>query len=490
LLPFGIITTMLLENLTSPKFKKVILSVGLIALFGGLFLFILLSYYNRYWADDWCYNADFRIKGFTETLRGYFYDTTYTPSRYSVTIFAGLLQVFGVLGVQWMTPLTILLWVIGLIFLFWNIARLAGLQTDLALFAFISALIVYFSIYLTPHLYQSLYWRTGMLTYTTPLVLTTWLFVLITRQGLVAKPSNWEIALAGILALLTGGCSEAGTTVLISALGMYVLLAALGMYRKHAWAAKTLPIAVVSLIFAIIALGLLVFSPSTLIRKARYGTPTALVDLPRLLFNYTYAFFVLTVKDGYHILIALLSALLGFVYPVAGDGSYKFNKYILLDVIIVVITGLLVAASLTPSVYIERGLPAPRTLIIPSFVVTFGFALGGWVAGSALREVFKAQWLRANAVILLIILFVFPVYTSIKLKDLFVIYSQRTQAWDVREAAIQAALQASASTVTVVAIDGLPVGGIRDFDPVEKKGYWITQCARDYYGIKLNVVLP
>src|SRR5260221_6475658 len=309
---------MLIEFLASAKFKKIILAIGMVVLLGGLAFFIYLSYYNRYWADDWCYNADFRNKGFIETVRGYFYDTSYTPSRYSVTIFAGLLQVFGVLGVQWMTPLTIIFWMAGLVFLFRNIARLAGLELDTPLNVFISALIVYFSIYLTAHLYQSLYWRTGLLTYTTPLVLTPWLFVLITREGLVEKPSNWEVALAGALALLTGGCSEAGTTVLISALGMYVILAGIGVYRKQAWAIKTLPIAVVSLFFAIVALGLLIFAPSTLIRKARYGEPTPLAELPRLMFNYTYAFFVLAVKDYHHILIALISALIGFVYPITG----------------------------------------------------------------------------------------------------------------------------------------------------------------------------
>ena len=119
---------MLTAILTSSKVKKIIPVIGLIILVGGLGLFTFLSYYNRYWADDWCYNADLRNKGFMETLRGYFYDTTYTPSRYSVTIFAGLLQAFEVLGVQWMTPLTILFWVVGLFFIFRNIARLAGLQ--------------------------------------------------------------------------------------------------------------------------------------------------------------------------------------------------------------------------------------------------------------------------------------------------------------------------------------------------------------------------
>jgi len=425
-----------------------------------------------------------------ETLRGYFYDTTYTPSRYSVTIFAGLLNVFKVLGVQLMTPLTILFWVTGLVFLFWNIARLTGFQVASSLIAFFSALIVYFSIYLTPHLYQSLYWRTGLLTYTTPLVLTTWLFVLITRQGLVEKPSSWETALAGVLSLLAGGCSEAGTTVLISALGIYFLIAGIGIYRKQMWAIQTLPIASVSLIFAIIALCLLIFSPSTLIRKARYGAPTSFAELPRLMFNYTYAFFVLAVKDYHHILIALISALVGFVYPITGARSHKFNKYIFLDVIIVAVTVLLVAASLTPSIYIERGLPAPRTMIIPRFIAVIGFALGGWVVGSAFREVFKAQWLQVGATFLLLISFVFPVYTVMKLNDLLAIYSQRTHLWDVREAVIQQALSDGSERVTVTAIDGLPVGGIRDFDTKEKVGYWITQCAADYYGIKLDVVLP
>lgn len=481
---------MLTESLMSSRFKKIILAVGLVIFVCGLLLFTYLSYYDRYWADDWCYNADFRLKGFMETLRGYFYDTTYTPSRYSVTIFAGLLQAFGVLGVQWMTPLTILFWVAGLIFLFGNTARLAGFQPAPALIAFISALIVFFSIYLTAHLYQSLYWRTGLLTYTTPLVLTTWLFVLITRQGLVEKPSHWETALAGVLALLAGGCSEAGTTVLISALGIYVLLAVMGTYRKQAWAIKTLPIAIVSLIFAVLALCLLIFAPSTLIRKARYGEPTSLAELPRLIFNYTYAFFVLAVRDYHHILIALISALVGFVYPITGGQTYKFNKYILLDVIVVVAAVLLVAASLTPSIYIERGLPAPRTMIIPRFISVFGFAIGGLVAGSAMRQILRASWFQAIATVLLLASFLFPVFTIVKASDLVSVYSQRTNLWDIREAIIQQALYDGSSRVTVTAIDGLPVGGIRDFDTKEKVGYWITQCAADYYGIKLDVVLP
>ena len=479
---------MLSENTVSAKFKKIVLYLGVAVLLGGLLLFIYLSVYNRYWADDWCYNADFRNKGFLQTVAGYAYDVTYTPSRYSVTVFAGLLQAFEVAGVQWMTPLTIIFWVTGLVWLFRNVARLAGFQSATPLMIFFPALIVYFSIYLTPHLYQSLYWRTGMLTYTTPLVLMTWIFVLITRQGLLAKPSNWETGLAGLLALVAGGCSEAATTVMVAALVMYLAFALL--YRRQPWVQKTLWIAAISLVFTLIAMGLLIFSPTTQIRRERYGAPTPVADLPRLVFNYTYAFFVLSVKDYHHILIALISALVGFVYPLTGERSFKFNRYILLGGIVVVITILLVAASLTPSIYVEKGLPAPRTMIIPRFIAAFGFALGGWVAGLTMWEVTKSTALQLGAVALLFISLAFPVYTTIDATHWVEIYAQRTQSWDMRESLIQNALQNGSPRVTVEAIDGLPVGGIRDFDPPGKTGYWITRCAADYYGIKFDVVLP
>lgn len=477
----------------SPLWQRLILLLGLAVMLGGLLLFIHLSLYNRYWADDWCYNADLRNKGFLETLNGYFYDTTYTPSRYSVTIFAGLLQIFGVAGVQWMTPLTLIFWFAGLLWTLWNIVRLTGLAAPLSqgqpvsvVLAFFSALIVYFSIYLTPHLYQSLYWRTGLLTYTTPLVLMAWVFALITRQGLLSQASRSETALAGFLALLAGGCSEAGTTVLVAALGLYVLLAFL--FRKQSWAQKTLGIAIVSLVFAVVAMGLLVFSPTTRIRSQRYGNPTPLADLPRLIFNYTYAYFVLAVKGYAQPLIALLTALVGLTFPFSAGRPFRY--YLLLGGAAAVVTLLLVAASLTPSIYVEKGLPAPRTMIIPSFISVLGFALGGWAVGSGLREVFKPQWIQTGAAILFLIALAFPAYTLARAYRWETVYATRTQLWDLRAAQIQNALAAEEKRVTVQAIDGLPVGGIRDFDPPEKKGYWITMCAEEYYAIKLDVTLP
>ena len=49
--------------------KKFALIVGLVIFLAGVSLFAYLGYYNRTWADDWCYNADFRNLGFLETIR-------------------------------------------------------------------------------------------------------------------------------------------------------------------------------------------------------------------------------------------------------------------------------------------------------------------------------------------------------------------------------------------------------------------------------------
>jgi hypothetical protein len=104
----------------------------------------------------------------SKPLRGYAYNVTYTPSRYSVTILAGLFYPFGILGLQLLIPLSLLLWTWGLVRLFVNISSLSSYPLSTFHAVLLSCIIVYFSIYLAPHLYQSVYWNTGFFTYTFP----------------------------------------------------------------------------------------------------------------------------------------------------------------------------------------------------------------------------------------------------------------------------------------------------------------------------------
>lgn len=470
--------------------KKLALIIGLVLFLAGVSLFAYLGAFNRYWADDWCYNADFKNLGFIETVGGYAYNVTYTPSRYSVTIFAGLIQAFEMLGMQLMTPLTVIFWVAGLAYFFYNLLRMAGYHLSRMPVILVASVIVYFSIYFSPHIYQSLYWRTGMLTYATPLVFLPWVFVFITMQSNREKPSPILTALTFVLALLGGGFSEASSTVLVSTLGVYTLIAGIGCRQKRPWAMKTFVPALMALVGALMAMALLVFAPTTQVRKERYGEPAGLVELLVLLYQFTYAFFVLSVKDYQNVLLIMMSVFSGFLFFPTQIKTDKPVKILLLAAFVGILSVFLAAASLAPSAYIERGLPADRTMIIPRFIAVFAFVVPGWITGLALRELFTAKWLEPVITALLLASYAYPLYSLTLTADKIPIYAQRAQTWDARESDIQVAKANGDEWVNVLSIDGLPVGGIRDFDPKGKKGFWITKCAMDYYDINLRVYLP
>ncbi|MCC6298422.1 MAG: hypothetical protein IT314_03935 [Anaerolineales bacterium] len=455
----------------------------------GLGVFAYLGVYFRYWADDWCYNADFRNLGFLETLRGYAYNVTYTPSRYSVTILAGLFFPLGALGLQLLIPLSLLLWTWGLVRLIRSVSALSTFPLSTFNSTLLSLIIVYFSIYLAPHLYQSIYWNTGFFTYTFPLILIPWVLVLILESASSLAGHPTRLILTALLSLLAGGFSEASCTVLVSILAVYTIIAFIGSRYKKPWAEKSFVNAAVALTFALIAMALLVFAPTTQIRAERYGEPAGLTELITLVFNFTRAFVTLSVKDYQHLLILLLAGLLGFVVN-SKEREINLPKTLALGFGIFALASLLVAASLTPSAYVEHGLPILRTLIIPRHIMVFAFVALGWLGGYSLRQLYAPTWLQTTMKIALLVTFVFPILTILKSSELIPIYQNRAQLWDEREAIILSAVENNQPRVEVLAIDGAPVGGIRDFDPPDKKGYWITRCAEDYYHIKLQVILP
>ncbi len=470
------------------KFNKAQKSSSLAALaifIGGLGMFAYLGVFFRYWADDWCYNADFRNLGFLETLRGYAYNVTYTPSRYSVTILAGLFYPLGVLGLQLLVPLSLLLWTLGLVRLFKNISFLLGYLLSTFQAILLSLIIVYFSIYLAPHLYQSLYWNTGFFTYTFPLVLIPWVLTLVTDQNTSAP----KIVLVALLALLAGGFSEASNTVLVSIIALYTLIAFVGSRYKKVWAQKTFIRALVALSFALIAMALLVFAPTTHIRAERYGEPASLPELVTLVVNFTRAFVTLSVKDYQQLLIVVLAGLFGFVLN-SKERDISIPKMFGLGIGIFALAILLVAASLTPSAYVEHGLPILRTQIIPRHIMVFAFVALGWIGGYTLRQLYAPSWLQTTATVALLVALIFPMFTIFVASRYIPVYSQRAQLWDEREATVLSAIENDQERVEVIAIDGAPVGGIRDFDPPGKTGFWISRCAMDYYGIKFQVTLP
>ncbi len=260
--------------------------------------------------------------------------------------------------------------------------------------------------------------------------------------------------------------------------------------RSRPWAVRTFVPALVALVGAVTAMALLAFAPTTQVRKERYGEPAGLVELVVLLYQFTYAFFVRSIKDYQNVIIIIMSIFSGFLFFPSKIRVEKPIKTLLLAALVGLLAVFLVAASFTPSAYVERGLPADRTIIIPRFIAVSGFVVAGWLTGLALREMFTARWLETLTVVLLLACYIYPLYSLWVTAEKIPVYAGRTREWDARETAIQEAIANGEERADVYAIDGLPVGGIRDFDPQGKNGFWITKCAQSYYDINLRVHLP
>src|SRR5512145_1682079 len=96
--------------------------LGNLIVLAGLALLAYLGFYNRYWADDWCYSADARQLGTIPATLQYFdtEKTGYSSNRYSLTFFSALTEnTLGMFGNQLVATLTIVLWLGGLVWVGW-----------------------------------------------------------------------------------------------------------------------------------------------------------------------------------------------------------------------------------------------------------------------------------------------------------------------------------------------------------------------------------
>jgi hypothetical protein len=465
------------------QLTKSMLFIGVLVYLSGLFLFAYLGSYNRYYADDWCYNADLKSLGFWGTLEGYTYITTYASNRFSLTLFSGLIYQFGVPGVQVMTFLVIAFWVAGLYWLFSNVSKHAGWQIPRTLLFLAGAVVVYYSIHLAPHLYQSMYWRSGLLPYTAPLVSGILVFGWITSPASLFEKYPW-LLLAGsfVTAFLAGGFSEAATAVLVTILTLYSIGA--WLYRSHAWASRSLLPAVLSLTAVLAAMALLIFSPTSSHRLGLYGEPASLFDLPMMTLGITANFILHSMQSTPLPYIGMVLASFGIGFFLYGyiQRELTFRAWLKWSVIVAALSFITLAACFAPSAYIEQAPPAARTRIISMFQLIGSLSLLAMLAGYYFNQQTGHRDVMTYAVIVVsIFAFIYGARSVYLNGNKIQVYAQRAEIWDERDAIIRTAQAQGVNTIEVRGVDGQVVGGIRDLKDKPGPGYWVNMCAEDYY---------
>lgn len=477
--------------------KKTLFYLGCAVIFIGLGYFAYLGIFNRYYADDWCYNKDLNRLGLTGTLQGYTTIKTFASNRYSLTLFSGIIYSMGIFGVQSMTALTLVTWTAGMTWTLDNLKTINRGATSSWSGLLIASIIVYYTAYLAPHPYQNLYWRSGLLPYTMPIALIPVITGAITQQIRLTKVSTPLIMISAASTLLAGGFSEAAGTTLVTGLGLITLATAIGVWQNWKWGRKTIWIAGITWGFAILALILLIISPANEARQLHsYGTPTKLTDLPRLALTYTYFYLRVTTSGDFLPFLAIggLTFSMATLQHLSGGTKVTGRLTIQIVILVGIVACLLVAASLTPSLYIEGGMPASRALIIPLFTLICATAFVGWNLGAYLggripektagfaSRYRLAELLRLANILIFLLGILFSTYSVFSVLDRMPIYKERAAIWDERDQYILDAAQQGIEDVGVTGIDSHPVGGLHDIKPDEK--HWVNRCAALYYGVK------
>jgi hypothetical protein len=424
-------------------------------------------------------------------MKGYEYITTYASNRFSLTLFSGLFYALGLFGVRIMTLLVIAFWSLGLLSIFLNIQALTPYSFSRLQLGLITAIVVYYSIYLTPHLYQSMYWRSGLLPYTAMIVLSVWTFALITSQAPHSTLPVWKLVMTPIVTFLAGGFSEAGGATLTALLTVYIMFCF--WFRKKTWAKNSLSIAFIAWIASILAIVVLVAAPTNAYRMGLYGKTTGLLEFLGRLLYFTSGFVRFSFLDMPlpHLVVLVTLLLLGYLFHQTNDKNIEAGQLFFLVLFIAFLTFLFVAATYAPSAYIEKAPPAPRTRVISRFILTLGIGTIAFLIGYYTKQLVQWRQLEGAAIFLLLVTYAYGARSILISAEKISLYSDRAAQWDERDALIRQSQAEGVMDVNVRGIDGLPVGGIRDFKENKGVGFWINQCAARYYGVdNIYATLP
>ena len=450
----------------------------------GLAVFAYLGFYNRYWADDWCYNNDFKHQGIIKSIGTYFDGENphrgYPPNRYSFTILSGVLYLPGIVGTQILPALTIILWVLAIVWIGHNLNRFKSFTTW-PLIILAATLLLFYTLYLSPHRFQILYWRSGVLPYSWTVISGLYVLGLISSQLTKEHPSRNIIYATGFISFLGGGFSEIGSAFLFSGITLLLLVTWHQKRRSREWARKTYSTILTAWVFLLIALIALAVSPS----NARYvdlnRDPNDPFIVPFLSLRYAFDFILYSLLGLPlpHTILFIAFVGMGILSPKIGH-TYDIRRAARIVLLTILVTYLLVAAIEAPTTYLYSAPPDPRSQSLARFVVLSGMAIVAWLIGVT----FSTRLNKSFVVLPAILLLVCSAYTARATLSVYRElpgFVERAQLWDLRDAQIKDSIAQGISQIEIVAIDTKDIN-TRDIIHSEAFGKWVTDaCGVQFY---------
>ncbi len=476
------------------KLSTIIVILGNMVVFTGLILLAYLGLYNRYWADDWCYSADARTLGTIPATLQYFKaeHTGYSTNRYSLTFFSALMEnTLGMTGNKLIATMTIILWLFGMVWTGYNISRLIKPVPFTALLL-ACAFLLFYNLYISPQRFQILYWRSGVLPYSTALIFWLMILGLITHQMTRSVPSNWVNFITAMLAFVGAGLGEISCTLLFTGTSILLVAAWFFKRKKQAWAERSIQTIFITWLFLLTGMIVLIVSPSNFRvaeLHAKRGNPLT-VPLVSLLHALDFIFISLRTLPVPHIIyissaIGLAILATQFSPNIAHQtGNRKtFQQLVIQLAVTTFLAYMLIVVIQAPTAYFYDSYPDPRGQSLSRFIMLVGLGISAWFVGVWLSEKIKRNWILSGAIIVLVIGIL---YTARSIENIYGDlpgFVRRAQAWDQRDETIK---KAKANGIMLIEVPAIDVAEIHTQDMFPSKGkVWsefTETCSARYYG--------
>jgi hypothetical protein len=446
--------------------------------------------FARYIADDFCTLGTLRRLGFFGSQVNWY---EHWSGRFSFTFIVNLTQLAGPKLTPILPALALALMLLALTCLILRWQRWLRMSRSIVLAFALSGLVIFAMLEGSPNVYQSLYWQTGMLTYTLPLILITaylgWLLFFVDGHPDKIRPS-WAIPASGVATFVFGGFSETYVSVQTALLIALFILSSIMLEGKNRRQVNAFLGA--GILGSLLAMLVIVIAPGNLIRRGLMPpSPDPLELIKKSLYD-VYIFSVISFRRQPTIvaLSVILPALIGFLTYQGSShnkplhlGDWARGLYPL--VVIPVLTAGLILASIMPSEYAISSYPDGRVLVMPAYFLFLGMALWGLSLGSRTRSlvVVKKEWILLTASMFfglgVSVLLVFGFVSARTLTDQVPIARQYAQAWDKRDRTLK--------TIAEDQDEPIPVPSLRHMGFLAEIGYdpneWINRCVAQAYGV-------
>lgn len=472
---------------------KLFLIMILILLFIALASIAWQSTFTRLYADDYCIGAAANRLNLVDFIEDWY--TAWT-GRFSYLIFAWLLAKGGARLAAVLPSLTLMIWLVTLA---WSslpvLKRYGNSKLVLPAISF-SALILLVLLKSTPNLFQSFFWRDGLINYTFPLIGLSLTSGLIMRAWQERKAALWCSFIITLLSFINGGFSEVFSTMQVALYGLLILVVL--------WIAKPpakkvlLKVLTAALIGATLALIVVLLAPGNTVRQSLLAEHPDLIRMVtfsvRNAVHITVKFFFQTL--GWALLAVVASVWAGLTIFAPRDEQPSTELQMSLPqslrkrwqwLLIPFMTFMVIIAACAPVVYMLNAYPDERTILLPQFILIIGLMVSIISLIHIVDPYARLHFQRGKTGIRLglsaiflvgmVIATTFELIQSVQKRPEF---QQYTRSWEAREDELLSRVEENAIQVTIPGLSSR--FGLSDLRA--EPDFWVNRCMADFYQVE------